>query len=221
MQSALAGPLHIAGNASGAATVSATMGGPPPAHLAGGAPPAKLQNGDAAVHLQAAQAAHGEQNVTGTATVSSSDAGHRTLVSTPKVLEVGIASGTQGWVKVRAELGSDGVVNASLSTASQAGQEMLHRELPSLTAYLQQERVTVNAVVVHATAADPRAASGMNGGAGGQMQQQGRANGGERGASERMAAGQAVDGGLDVAVAGESLLTLHYAGVGGWLSVRA
>jgi hypothetical protein len=136
-------------------------------------------------------------------------------------LEVGIASGTQGWVKVRAELGSDGVVNASLSTASQAGQEMLHRELPSLTAYLQQERVTVNAVVVHATAADPRAASGMNGGAGGQMQQQGRANGGERGGSERMAAGQAVDGGLDVAVAGESLLTLHYAGVGGWLSVRA
>jgi len=46
-----------------------------------------------------------------------------------------------------------GVVNASVSAVSSAGQEMLHRELPALTAYLQEEKVAVNAVAVHGPSA--------------------------------------------------------------------
>jgi hypothetical protein len=78
--------------------------------------------------------------------------GHRMLSATPTSLEVGVANGSHGWLKIRAELADGGTVNASVSSASSAGQEMLHRELPSLTAYLQSERLGVSTVVVHATA---------------------------------------------------------------------
>ena len=54
-----------------------------------------------------------------------------------------MANGTQGWLKIRAEMTDGGVVNASVSATTSAGQEMLHRELPSLTAYLQQEQIGV------------------------------------------------------------------------------
>jgi hypothetical protein len=79
--------------------------------------------------------------------------GHRMLSATPTSLEVGVANGSHGWLKIRAELADGGVVNASVTATSSAGQEMLHRELPSLTAYLQSERLGVNTVAVHAAAA--------------------------------------------------------------------
>ena len=61
-----------------------------------------------------------------------------------------------------------GVVNASVSTTSPAGQEMLHRELPALNAYLQEEKVAVNAVIIHnpPVGMDARSSSGMGGGGG-------------------------------------------------------
>lgn len=75
------------------------------------------------------------------------DAGsHGILSASPKTIEVGFANGTQGWVRIRAEL-TDGIVTASLSSGSSAGQDLLHRELPTLTAYLEQERIAVHAVV--------------------------------------------------------------------------
>jgi hypothetical protein len=74
------------------------------------------------------------------------------LAATPTSLEVGIANGTHGWLKIRAEM-EGGVVTASVSSGSVAGQEMLHRELPSLAAYLQDEKVSVNALVVKQTTA--------------------------------------------------------------------
>jgi hypothetical protein len=79
--------------------------------------------------------------------------GHRMLLATPTSLEVGVANGSHGWLKIRAELTDGGTVNASVSAASSVGQEMLHRELPSLTAYLQSERLGVSTVVVHGAAA--------------------------------------------------------------------
>lgn len=69
------------------------------------------------------------------------------LTTTASSLEVGMANGPHGWLKIRAEM-SNGAVTASLSARSSAGQDLLHRELPGLTTYLQQERVAVHAVVL-------------------------------------------------------------------------
>jgi len=149
------------------------------------------------------------------------------LTATPTSLEVGIQNGTHGWLKVRAEMTDGGVVNASVSAASSAGQEMLHRELPGLTAYLQQEKVAVNAVVVHAPSAagaDARSAAGMDG-AGGQTPQRSNEgeqqhqslrkatlNGPDETVSYRSSHGVDEDGSLPLAA---------YANGGNWLSVRA
>jgi hypothetical protein len=107
---------------------------------------------------------------------------HRTLLATPTALEVGWANGAQGWLKIRAETTDGGIVTASLSSVTPAGQEMLHRELPALTAYLQEERVAVNTVVVPANAsarAESRFTDGLNGDGGGQAQQGSRQGGGD------------------------------------------
>jgi hypothetical protein len=151
----------------------------------------------------------------------------RMLTATPSSLEVGIQNGMHGWLKIRAEMTEGGVVNASVSTASSTGQEMLHRELPALTAYLVEEKVAVNAVVVHAspaTGTDAGSSSGTDGAAGQTSQ---RSNDGEErernpgraalsDSSEPMTyrnlQGVDEDGSLPFAGYGSS---------GGWLSVRA
>lgn len=157
------------------------------------------------------------------------DAAHKTLLATPTSLEVGVANGTHGWLKIRADMADGGVVNASLSTASTSGQDALHRELPSLAAYLQSEHVAVNTVVVqpaHVAAADLRGPSaGMNSNGGGQAQQSGRQGGDNR----QDATGTAIDrmeknvpySGLNEVGSGELLSPTQYAGGGNWLSVRA
>ncbi len=73
------------------------------------------------------------------------------IVTSPHSLEVGVANGSHGWLKIRAEVDGN-VVTASLSARSNAGQEMLHRELPALASYLQEERVAVHSVVVEKSA---------------------------------------------------------------------
>ncbi|WP_213803374.1 hypothetical protein [Granulicella sp. dw_53] len=78
------------------------------------------------------------------------------IAATPTSLEVGMANGAHGWLKVRAEL-EDGVVTASLSATTESGREALHRELPSMSAYLQDEKVGVGSLVVkEAPPADTR-----------------------------------------------------------------
>jgi hypothetical protein len=118
-------------------------------------------------------------------------------------------------------------VNASVSAASSVGQEMLHRELPALSAYLQQEKVAVNAVVVHAPSAAGAESRGSTsaGSSGGQTPQ--RSNEGEQqqgpvkkttlnGSDEAMPYqglhGFNEDGSLPLAA---------YVSGGNWLSVRA
>ena len=157
--------------------------------------------------------------------VASVSEGHQTLEATPTSLEVGVANGTQGWLKIRAEMTDGGVVNASVSATTSAGQEMLHRELPSLTAYLQQEQIGVGSVVLHttATAGSQEFAEGMERDAGREQMQQ---RGGQEGESQQDASrttfsdsGEAyVQGGLS----GIAEITTNtvYAG-GSWLSVRA
>ena len=68
---------------------------------------------------------------------------HTTLNASPTVLEVGIPGGSHGWLKIRAEMGEGGNVQASLFAATRAGHETLHRELPELTAFLASEHLTV------------------------------------------------------------------------------
>jgi hypothetical protein len=158
---------------------------------------------------------------------ASMDGMPRMLTATPTALEVGIQNGTHGWLKVRAEMVDGGVVNASVSAASSAGQEMLHRELPAMTAYLQEEKVAVNAIVVHAplaAGAESRSSTGTDG-AGGQTPQRSNEEG-EQQQNVRKAISDSPDEamtyqslhGID---ADGSLSLATYASGGSWLSVRA
>jgi hypothetical protein len=186
----------------------------------------KMAAGDAGAHTAGLPAGSREQDGAGVVG-QSMDGAPRMLAATPTSLEVGIQNGTQGWLKVRAEMTDGGVVNASVSAASSAGQEMLHRELPALTAYLQQEKVAVNAITVHAPSAagaDARSSSGADGAGGqtpqrsneGEQQHQGvrktALNGSDETVSYRSLNAVDEDGSLPVAA---------YANGGSWLSVRA
>ena len=212
------------------AALSHSMGVVPTAAVSGDTPgeliPTKLLVGDAGGHTTGLPAGSREQDGAGVV-AQSMDGAPRMLGATPTSLEVGIQNGTHGWLKVRAEMTDGGVVNASVSAASSAGQEMLHRELPALTAYLQEEKVAVNAVAVHGPSAagtDARSSSGTDG-AGGQTPQ--RSNGGEEphqnlkkaalngsdeGMTYRSLHGVDEDGSLPLAA---------FVSGGTWLSVRA
>jgi hypothetical protein len=202
---------------------TAVMSGATPGELTA----AKFPVGEASPQSAGLPNGSNEQDVVGVA-AASMDGAPRMLMATPTALEVGIQDGTHGWLKVRAEMvEGGGVVNASVSAASSAGQEMLHRELPALTVYLQEEKVSVNTVVVHAqstAAAESRRSEGMDG-AGGQTPQ--RNNEGEE---EQQNIRKTNMSGADEA---ETYRSLHgvdqdgsiplasYASGGGWLSVRA
>jgi hypothetical protein len=166
-----------------------------------------------------------EQDGSGSA-ARSTEPMQRTLSATPTALEVGIPDGTHGWLKVRAEMTDGGVVNASVSAASAASQEMLHRELPSLTAYLQSEKVAVNTVVVHATAsAESRSTpGGVESGGSGQAPRQG-SDGAEQQGSVKAAAEGVKDvtsyQGLHGVDEDGTLPLATYGSGGSWLSVRA
>jgi hypothetical protein len=139
-------------------------------------------------------------------------------------LEVGVASGTHGWLRVRAEL-EDGVVTASLASSSVASREALHRELPSLATYLREGQVGVGAVVVRDTSAAERrdgfSSSNFSGqGQQSQTQEQSR---------NRSSSPAAAWGPSDEEASQQVLRTFGTAGVlpssfagstGGWLNVR-
>jgi hypothetical protein len=185
-----------------------------------------LPHADAVAH---AAAFTGSKEQDGPAVVGASmDGMPRLLTATPTSLEVGIQNGTHGWLKVRAEMTDGGVVNASVSAASSAGQEMLHRELPALTAFLQEEKVAVNAVVVHAAgtgAASSNSAGGTNGEGGGQTQQKSNQQEEQRQNAGSMASGRADEamGYPGLSEIGENglLASAGYAAGGSWLNVRA
>lgn len=158
----------------------------------------------------------------------------RVLQATPGALEVGVANGTHGWLRVRAELGHTGDVTASVIASSAAAVEGLHKELPAISAYLAHEQMGVRSLVVQAAGASAEAGnaamsfgsaahSGRQGGeerhgvareesAGGTS---GRENQ-ERGTSRH---GTGVSWGRSFN--GSALPAALYAGgTGGWLSVR-
>ena len=186
---------------------------------------AKSPAGDAGVHTAGLPAGSSEPDRPGVVTASMNEA-PRMLTATPTALEVGIQNGTHGWLRVRAEMADGGVVNASVSAGSSTGQEMLHRELPALTAYLQEEKVAVKAIVVHTPLAggtEPRNSTGVDGGSG-QTQR-----GNEGGEQQQNVRKQILDGsegamtsrGLRTVDEDGTLSLATYASGGSWLSVRA
>jgi hypothetical protein len=210
----------VGSTASGTAPIAVVSGSTP-----GEPAPTKVQIGDLGVHTSGLSAGSREQGGLGMA--APTDAIPTMLKATPTTLEVGIQDGTHGWLKVRAEMADGGVVNASVSAASSTGQEMLHRELPAITAYLQQEKVAVNAIAVHtplAAGAEQRNSTGMDG-SGGQTPQ-----GGHEGSEPQQNIRKGMPAGPDEAMTYQSLhgvdedgsLSLAaYASGGSWLSVRA
>ena len=141
------------------------------------------------------------------------------------MLEVGIASGSHGWLRVRAEFGQTGEVAASVVAASAGAAEGLHKELPAISAYLAGERVGVSSLVVNAMEKGASAQdSTLNNSAGGAMGSE--AGTGRRGkdvpaspASVGVASDVDSDAGFDLA--GINLpAVLHANGSGSWLSVR-
>jgi len=219
------GPSH---GAVAGLSLAGLISGVVPLHRVGGAVSTNVQAQDGSAQTTTGlHAGHGEFDGGGGATPLGMDGAHQTLATTPTSLEVGVANGTHGWLKIRAELVTGGGVNASLSTASPAGQEMLHRELPSLAAYLQQAQVAVNSVVVHPTMAGNdlhSLAGGMGGDMSGQTQQRndqgGEARQGWDGPVSSYVDEVAYDGASGVGADGV-LSPVTYAGGGSWLNVRA
>ncbi len=73
----------------------------------------------------------------------------RTIAASPTTLEVGVPNGTQGWVRIRAEIGEQGAINASLAAASNSGQETLHRQLPALNEFLHGEQISATTSIAN------------------------------------------------------------------------
>jgi hypothetical protein len=71
------------------------------------------------------------------------------IKATASTVEVGAASPSLGWMKIRAEIDVDGKVDATISPSSLADEHMLHAELPKLSSFLQTENVPVSSVNVH------------------------------------------------------------------------
>jgi hypothetical protein len=84
------------------------------------------------------------------------------LASGPARLDVGVFDGTHGWLRIRAELGAGGAVNASL-TASAAAHETLRAVLPEMANYLQSEAVSVSRIALHRAAAGANAMAATGG----------------------------------------------------------
>jgi hypothetical protein len=77
--------------------------------------------------------------------------GHQVMAAGPGRLDIGVFDGTHGWLRIRAELGAGGAVNASL-TASAPAHEALRAAVPEMASYLQSEAVNVSRIAVHRVA---------------------------------------------------------------------
>lgn len=158
--------------------------------------------------------------------VAQANVENTTLKATPTTLEVGVAGGTHGWLKIRAEVNGDGAVTASLSSGSQAGQQMLHRELSSMAAFLKSESVHVDSLSVHnlaSAASSSGLAAGSERGLGGERDQ--FSNRGEKRESWSASSpgGKSQSSGEDSSeVIGVPWVNLATSGTaGGWLNVMA
>ena len=222
---ASAATLHAGAEMAGSS--SGLAAGLVPGHAVGVGVVGKAQSADGSALMGSTHTSVPDHDVSGANVSPALDGGHRTLVATQTALEVGISNGSQGWLKIRAEMAGGGGVNASLSATVPSGQAMLDRELPSLTAYLQQERVAVNSVVIHAPAVSGTGSGvggGMGSGNGGQPQQRGDGGSANRSPGNAPSPNYVDDLGsssVNSADANGALPLSPFAVGGSWLSVRA
>jgi hypothetical protein len=177
-----------------------------------------------------------QEGIAGDATGGAMGGRHGIVTATATTLEVGMPGGTHGWLKIRAEMGSGGEVTAALSSSSSSGQAMLRRELPALSSFLQEERLTVHAVVLDKVAAGAGITGSMLGGnsestGDGRAQQGGSQQGqwnGEDAQGEASRQGKAREWSFAEESVGyegrsgtETLQQVMYETGGSWLSVRA
>ena len=147
---------------------------------------------------------------------------HQILNATPRTLEVGIATDSHGWLKVRAEMTNDGRVNALMSSPSLVVQQTLHKELAPLAAFLQGEQVQVGSLSIRADGTER--SSTPSGQDMGQRQHAGDSQGSHGQARSVVPAlhkrGQELN---EAEVQGEGgvLWPATYVGSGSWLSVMA
>lgn len=151
---------------------------------------------------------------------------HEVVKSTATVLEVGIASGVHGGLKIRAELTNDGRINASVSSPSHSGQQMLRNELSSMTTFLRSEDIKVSSLTVREmaqTSSDGslpgESTSGMNRNQSDQ-QQRGESDTSPRGMSKPDRDGFVMHDGSEIGK-DNWLIPMQYARVTSWLSVMA
>ena len=166
--------------------------------------------------------------VTPSVEVTSQATDLKTLVATPNVLEVGIASGAHGWLKVRAEYARTGEVAASVVAGSASAAQSLHKELPGISAYLAGERVGVSSLVVNSAdrGAGAQTSTLGNGSGGAATTDDGRSHGSKE-LPAAVAKGSSRDADVDtdasslLGMSGMNLPSvLHANGSGSWLSVR-
>jgi hypothetical protein len=98
------------------------------------------------------------------------------IASSPAQLDVGVYDDTHGWLRIRAELGTGGAVNATLTSAD-AAHESLRTALPAMTHYLGAESVNVSSIELHkfgdAPSGQPSHAEGQQQGSAGGQQSRG------------------------------------------------
>lgn len=148
----------------------------------------------------------------------------KTFVATPNVLEVGIADGAHGWLRVRAEVGQSGEVAATVIAASASAADGLHKELPAISAYLAGEQVGVSTLVVSAAAAGAEAQNatfGAPAGDDGRQPSNDRSQRASRSSSSSGSEERAPFVDFQVPFAPGNIAPAVFAGgLGGWVSVR-
>ena len=182
------------------------------------------QNRDATMSASVA-AGHSQGSGAGEVTLSAYDAGK------PNQLEVGLQGGSFGWLKVRAEMGTNGEVNAYLRGASTNTTDLLQVQVPKIEAYLGAQDVAVRSVQVEAAHGHAGgAASGFAGdgglasGGGAAQQQSGRQGSGASEGTQDLGGSTSVDverEGVAVMQVVASQNSIALTGTGNWLSVRA
>ncbi len=154
------------------------------------------------------------------------------LAAGPGQLEVGVLDGTHGWLKIRAEMGPDGSVNAML-TASATAHEGLKESVPELAGYLVSESLNVGRIAVHQAAASSAAGGDLSNAGGGSARQDGGADspypslfqGSARGVNGP--ANETTQQDVDSAMSGIAAAVFSAGprfsanGIGSWLSVTA
>ncbi len=150
MSSQQAGPVALAGIHIAGAAIGVS-GSAPSQFLATSDRPAASQPGTGALH-DGTVVCHQQGDAYGVVPAA--------LRATPTTLEVGVSGGSQGWLKIRAEVHGESV-SATLSSTSSSGTKQLQEQLPALNQFLGTQNISAATSVVPRAALDGDRQSSM------------------------------------------------------------